>query len=129
MLLKLLISKSIFRYLLVVAGAYCVDFALYALLVYWDWSVYLANLAAFTLGTALSVVLIRQYALPKSRFELFPDIGLTILTNGATIVASMVFLWIFVGHMNMNPYMAKIIANGSTFLINYVARVLYFTAK
>lgn len=129
MFLKHLISKSIFRYLAVVAGAYCADFALYVLIVHAGWSVYLANLVGFTFGTTLSVIFIRRYALPHSRFELLPDIALTILANGTTIVASMVFLWIFVGYLNMNPYLAKVVANGSTFLINYMARVMFFTAR
>lgn len=129
MFLKKLISKSIFRYLAVVGGAYCADFALYVLIVQAGWSVYLANLIGFTFGTTLSVILIRRYALPQSRFELLPDIALTILANGTTIVASMVFLWVLVGYLNMNPYLAKVVANGSTFFLNYMVRVIFFTDR
>ena len=103
MFLKQLISESIFRYLTVVVGAYCADSVLYTLIVHTRWSVYLANSIGFTFGTTLSVILIRRYALPHSRFKLFHDIQLTILSNGTSIFASMALLWIFVGYLSINP--------------------------
>jgi putative flippase GtrA len=117
------------RYFLVVSGGFAVDFALYAALVSIGQSVYTANFAGFSLGAAFNVLLIRRFVFPSSRFNFGADLLLTLLTNGTMLGVGMGLLWVLVGGLGLNPYLAKLAANGLTFVLNYATRAIFFTVK
>lgn len=129
MLPKQSIYKAPLRYFLVVTGGFGVDFALYATLVAWGESIYLANLAGFCVGAAFNVLLIRRFVFPDSRFEFGTDLLLTILANGTMLGVGMGLLWVLVEGLAINPYLAKLFANGLTFALNYVTRATFFRVR
>lgn len=105
------------------------DFALYATMVTWGESVYLSNLVAFCVGTVINVFLIRRFVFPDSRFEFGADLLLTIVANGTMLGVGMGVLWVLVEGLSMNPYLAKLVANGLTFVLNYATRATFFRVK
>lgn len=121
--------KAPLRYFLVVTGGFGVDFSLYAMLVAWGESVYAANLAGFCVGAAFNVLLIRRFVFPDSRFKFGADLLLTILANGTMLGVGMGVLWVLVEGLAMNPYLAKLVANGLTFVLNYATRATFFSVK
>lgn len=123
------IFKAPLRYFLVVTGGFGVDFTLYATLVAWGESVYLGNLAGFCVGAAFNVLLIRRFVFPDSRFKFGTDFALTLLANGTMLAVGMGILWVLVEKSAVNPYLAKLVANGLTFILNYATRATYFTVK
>lgn len=129
MLQKQSIYKAPLRYFLVVTGGFGVDFALYATLVAWGESVYVANLAGFCVGAAFNVLLIRRFVFPDSRFKFGADLLLTILANGTMLGVGMGILWLLVDVWSVNPYLAKLVANGMTFVLNYATRATFFSVK
>lgn len=106
---------------------FLIDYAIYAALVASGVSVYLANVAAFAVGTTVNVLLIRRFVFPGARFRLGADVGLTFAANGAMLAVGTAILWVLVEALQMNPYVAKLVANGITFVLNYWTRVLYFS--
>lgn len=129
MLQKQSIYKAPLRYFLVVTGGFGVDFALYATLVAWGESIYVANLAGFCVGAAFNVLLIRRFVFPHSRFKFGADLLLTILANGTMLGVGMGILWVLVDVWSVNPYLAKLVANGMTFVLNYATRATFFSVK
>lgn len=129
MLPKLSTYKAPLRYFLVVAGGFGVDFSLYVMLVAWGESVYTANLAGFCVGATFNVLLIRRFVFPESRFKFGADLVLTILANGTMLGIGMGILWVLVAGLGMNPYLAKLVANGLTFILNYATRATLFSVK
>jgi putative flippase GtrA len=117
------------RYFLVVTGGFGVDFALYATLVAWGESVYVSNLAGFCVGAAFNVLLIRRFVFTDSRFKFRTDLSLTILANGTMLGVGMGILWVLVEGLAMNPYLAKLVANSLTFVLNYATRATFFSVK
>lgn len=105
------------------------DYSLYATMVAWGESVYVANLAGFCVGAAFNVLLIRRFVFPDSRFEFGTDLLLTILANGTMLGVGMGLLWALVEELAVNPYLAKLLVNGLTFILNYVTRSIFFTVK
>jgi putative flippase GtrA len=112
----------------VVCG-FCVDFFIYATLVGLGVSVYLANAAGFCVGTVLNVILIRAFVFPDSRFRLGTDVPLTFVANGAMFGLGMGLLWLLVELASVNPYWAKLLTNGTTFVLNYVTRTVFFRRR
>lgn len=98
-------------------------------MVAWGESVYISNFVAFCVGTALNVLLIRRFVFPDSRFEFGTDLLLTILANGTMLAIGMGLLWVLVEGLAMNPNLAKLIANGLTFALNYVTRTTFFRVR
>jgi len=92
-------------------------------------SVYLANAAGFCIGAMINVILIRTFVFTDSRFRLGLDILLTIFANGVMLGLGMVILWIQIDLLSINPYWAKLVTNGLTFVLNYVTRSIYFRKK
>jgi putative flippase GtrA len=92
-------------------------------------SVYLANTVAFCVGTALNVILIRTFVFSDSRFTLRSDVLLTMATNGAMFLLGIGMLWVSVDLLFINPYLAKLLVNGVTFVLNYVVRIVFFRKK
>lgn len=108
---------------------FCIDFLIYAILVALDMSVYAANTAGFCVGTVVNVILIRAFVFQDNRFRLGMDLSLTFLSNGAMFGIGMFLLWILVDLAAVNPYLAKLLANGMTFVLNYVTRAVFFRKK
>lgn len=123
---KLLTFNASLRYLTVATCGFCIDFIIYAVLVAFGISIYLANGAGFCVGTVVNVLLIRKFVFPDSRFKLSTDLPLTFVANGAMLGAGMGILWVLVDVLSVNPYWAKLLANGTTFILNYVTRSVLF---
>lgn len=128
-MLKQSTSKAPLRYFIVVIGGFTVDFFLYALLVSAGLSVYLANLLGFCLGAAFNVLMIRLYVFQDSRFNFVNDLLLTLLANGMMLLVGMGLLWVQIEKLAFDPYLAKLIANGLTFILNYLTRATFFRMK
>jgi putative flippase GtrA len=128
-LLKQLIFKVPVRYSLVAIVGFFIDFSIYASLVAMGSSVYLANTAGFCAGATLNVILIRTFVFPDSRFTLRSDVLLTMATNGAMFILGIGMLWVSVDLLSINPYFAKLLVNGVTFVLNYVVRIVFFRKK
>jgi len=94
-----------------------------------DVSIYLANAAGFCAGAVVNVLLIRKYVFTESRFKLSADLPLTFAVNGAMLGVGMGLLWVLVDMLTVNPYWAKLLANGTTFVLNYVTRAVFFRKK
>lgn len=119
-------GTSLLRYFSVATCGFCVDFGVYAALIYLGASVYLSNLVGFVFGAAVNVILIRAFVFPDSRFRLADDLSLTILANGAMLTVGTGILWILVELFRITPYWAKLMANGITFFLNYLTRAAFF---
>lgn len=92
-------------------------------------SIYLANAVGFCVGAVVNVLLIRKYVFPDSRFKLSADLPLTFAVNGAMLGVGMGLLWVLVDLLSVNPYGAKLLTNGTTFMLNYVTRAVFFRKK
>lgn len=114
------------RYFVVATCGFCVDFLIYATLVSLGVSVYLANAAGFCVGVVVNVILIRTFVFPNSRFRLGTDLPLTFLVNGTMLGLGMGILWLLIELASANPYWAKLLTNGTTFVLNYVTRAVFF---
>ena len=117
--LKLFNGSAPFRYFIVAVAGFAIDFAIYASIVTSGQSIYLAHVTGFIVGGAVNVVLIRRFVFRDSRFTLLNDIFLTLVANGTMLFLGLAMLWFMVDHLFINPYWAKLIANGITFLLNY----------
>jgi putative flippase GtrA len=110
----------------VVLCGYCIDFAIYAALVNFGVSVYWANAAGFCVGSVINTILIREYVFQESRFSIATDLQLSFASNALMFVLGMVMLWGLVELSGMNPYGAKILTNGATFVANFIIRAVFF---
>jgi putative flippase GtrA len=126
---KLSIFKAPLRYFVVVVCGFSVDFLIYATLVAMGVSVYWANAAGFCVGAIFNVVLIRTFVFPESKFNLGRDLLLTVAVNGAMLGLGMSLLWILIDVIHINPYWAKLLTNGVTFVLNYITRAVFFRKK
>ena len=126
MLLKPSTYRAPLRYFLAVVCGYCIDFSIYAVLVAAGVSVYWANTAGFCVGSVVNVLLIRQFVFTDSRFSLGADLPLSFASNTLMFGFGMGLLWVLVDALSTNPYGAKLLANGTTFTLNYVIRALFF---
>lgn len=129
MLLKPSTYKTPLRYFLVVVCGYCIDFAIYAALVSAGVSVYWANAAGFCVGSVVNTILIREFVFQDSRFPLTTDLQLSFTSNAVMFALGMAMLWGLVELSKMNPYGAKLVTNGTTFIANYVIRTVFFRKK
>lgn len=129
MLLKKLIYNAPVRYFAVTLCGFLIDFLVYATLVATGLSIYIANLLGFCIGATANVLLIRSFVFRESRHSLPVDIILTIMANGMVFFIGLILLWVLVEGMRLDPYITKLIANGVTFILNYVIRTYYFSRK
>jgi putative flippase GtrA len=129
LLLKPSTYKTPLRYFLVVVCGYCLDFAIYAALVSIGISVYWANVAGFCVGSVVNTILIREFVFQDSRFSLAKDLQLSFASNALMFALGMMMLWGLVELSEMNPYGAKLVTNGTTFIANYVIRAVFFRKK
>ncbi len=121
--------RSVPRYFLAAGAGFSIDFLVFAAIVANGGGIYLANLGGFCVGAAVNVLLIRRYVFPQARFNLGVDLMMTWVSNGAMLGVGMFALWVFVDWAGMSPYWAKIIANGLTFVLNFVTRIKIFGVK
>lgn len=129
LLLKPSTYKTPLRYFLAVVCGYLIDFAIYSAFVLFGVSVYWANTAGFCVGATVNVILIRQFVFPDSRFRLSTDLQLSFVSNGLMFGFGMGILWVFVELGSINPFIAKLLTNGTTFLVNYMIRSAFFRRK
>jgi putative flippase GtrA len=120
------IYRSLSRYFVVVLSGFFLDFLIYAAIVALGHSVYLANVAGFCAGTLLNVLLIRRFVFSDNRFDLSADVALTFATNGTMLLVGTGILWLLVEAAFVNVYLAKLLANAATFLLNYMTRHFVF---
>jgi putative flippase GtrA len=121
--------SALLRYFVVATCGFCADFLIFALLVTLGMSVYLANAIGFCIGAIVNLILIRKFVFPNSRFQLITDLPLTLLLNGAMLGLGMGMLWLLVELVSINPYWAKLLVNGTTFILNYLTRAVFFRKK
>ena len=129
MLLKPSTYNKPLRYFLAVVCGYCIDFAIYASLVGIGVSVYWANTAGFCVGSVVNTILIREFVFQESRFSLATDLKLSFISNALMFALGMMLLWGLVELSKMNPYGAKLLTNGTTFIVNYAVRAVFFRKK
>lgn len=89
-------------------------------------SVYWANTAGFCVGATVNVILIRQFVFPDSRFSLSADLPLSFISNALMFGFGMGVLWALIELAAINPFVAKLLANGATFFANYFIRATFF---
>lgn len=92
-------------------------------------SVYWANTVGFCIGASLNVILIRTFVFSDNRFTLKSDLLLTAVSNGSVFILGSGMLWVSVDLLSIDPYLAKLIVNGTTFTLNYVVRLVFFRKK
>lgn len=117
------------RYFIVALVGFVVDFLTYALVLRASNQLAIAHIAGFAVGGSINVLLIRALVFQDSRFPLYKDISLTLGANGLMMLLGLGFLWTLVHLMGVEPHVAKLVANGTTFSLNYVTRKLFFTAQ
>lgn len=81
------------------------------------------------MGAAFNVLMIRRYVFQDSRFNFVTDLVLTLFANGFMLLVGMGLLWVMIENLALNPYLAKLIANGLTFILNYLTRATFFRTK
>ncbi len=113
---------------MVVCG-YCIDFAIYAALVSVGVSVYWANAAGFCIGSVVNTILIREFVFQDNRFSLMADLQLSFVSNSVMFALGMTMLYGLIELGGINPYGAKLMTNGTTYVLNYVIRVIFFRKK
>jgi putative flippase GtrA len=113
----------------VVVCGYCLDFAIYAALVSIGVSVYWANATGFCVGSLVNTIMIREFVFRESRFSVATDLQLSFISNALIFLLGMGLLWVLVELSSINPYGAKLLANGITFVINYIIRAVFFRNK
>lgn len=90
---------------------------------------YSANAVGFCVGAVVNVVLIRTFVFPDSRFRLGVDVLLTTVANGAMLGVGMGILWMLMELALVGPHWAKLVANGMTFVLNYLTRAVFFRKR
>lgn len=123
---KQLITKTALLYFFAVLGGYCVDFCIYLSLIELGLSVYLSNVAGFCAGAIINVIFIRKFVFSNNRFCFWADLQFSLISNALMFAFGMVALYVLIEFYGVNPYAAKIISSGATFVANYAIRVVLF---
>jgi putative flippase GtrA len=126
---KLSTFKAPLRYFIVAAFGFCVDYSIYATFVTMSVNLYIATAAGFCVGSIVNVLFIRAYVFPDSRFKLCEDVLFTVGANGSMLALGVSVLWLLFDVLHINPYMAKLLSNGLTFVLNYSIRTIFFRKK
>ena len=90
---------------------------------------YWANTAAFFVGSAINVILIRNYVFTYSRFSFREDLPLTLIVNLVIFIFGMILLGILIDYFSTDPYISKILVSGLTITLNYLIRISFFRGK
>ena len=77
----------------------------------------------------VNTILIREFVFQESRFSLATDLKLSFISNALMFALGMMLLWGLVELSKMNPYGAKLLTNGTTFIVNYAVRAVFFRKK
>ena len=128
-LIRQLTSNIKLRYLVVVTSGFFLDYTTYVLLIQNGLSLYIANTISFSMGAIITVVLIRKFVFKINRFRLAKDIPITLFANGMIFIFGTVLLWVAVQILFVNPYAAKLISSGVTFVVNYMIRITIFGSR
>lgn len=129
LLIRRLTSNIKIRYLVVVTSGFLLDYTTYVLLIQNGLSLYVANAISFGIGATIIVVLIRKFVFKINRFRLARDIPITLASNGMIFIFGTLLLWVAVQILFVNPYAAKLISSGVTFVINYMIRITIFGSR
>jgi putative flippase GtrA len=86
---------------------------------------YFAFVASFVVGTICNVLLLRRY-FATGRHSLRKDLALSLASNGIVILLAMAVYVALMSLLGLHHLIAKIIANGISFLVNYRVRRNYF---
>ena len=121
--------SSPIKYFFAILVGYSLDFCLYVALLNYGCSVYVGNVVGFSFGLMVNILLIRIFVFRDNRFNFGLDLFFSILVNGLMFLVGTMLLWILVDKININPYWAKLEANGSTFILNYFVRSKFFRRK
>jgi len=121
--------KTPLRYFLAVVCGYCIDLAIYVGLIQFGVSVYFANAVGFCVGVVVNVLLIRKFVFLDSRFKLRTDLPLSFASYALIFILGMGILWVLVEMVKLNPYAAKLLANGITFTVNFTIRAGFFRKR
>ena len=116
-------------YSFIVFGVFVLDFSIYSVAVINGVSIYLANIIAFIIGTTINILLFRTLLRSKNRYSLSTDLGISFALYTAILGTGTLLIWLFVEIAGQNIFISKILANGITFLINYLARIAFFQEK
>ena len=126
-------KESIFRlplrYFLAVSCGFGVDFFIYSIMIWSEIPFYWANTAAFFVGSAINVILIRNYVFTYSRFSFREDLPLTLIVNLVIFIFGMILLGILIDYFSTDPYISKILVSGLTITLNYLIRISFFRGK
>lgn len=117
------------RYFAVALVGFAIDFVVYALVLNATQQLALAHVTGFVIGGSINVLLIRALVFQHSRFSLHKDIALTLSANGLMMLLGLALLWALVHLAGLEPHLAKLATNGTTFALNYVTRKLFFTGR
>ena len=124
-LLKPATFRSAGVYAAVICGGYAIDLGCYVVLVESGVHIYTAYLASFVVGATCNVILLRHY-LAAGRYSFHNDLALTLTTNGALILVAMGLYIALMKLLDVPHLAAKILANGLSFMVNYITRRRYF---
>ena len=116
-------------YSFIVFGVFLLDFSIYSLGVIIGFSIYLANIAAFIIGTTCNILLFRTLLRSKNRYSLSTDLGISFAFYAAILGTGTLLIWLLVEIAGQNIFISKIVSNGITFMINYLARIAFFQDK
>lgn len=124
--LKSLKISEFFIYSIIVIGVFFLDFTVYFALAINGFSIYFANAIAFVIGTIFNILLFRNFLGGKNRFSLSKDLFISLVFYMAILGTGTLMIWSLVEIAGQNIFVSKIIANGITFIINYLARIAFF---
>ena len=110
------------RYFWIVLTGFSVDYLAFLYLVEHSLNFYLANVCAFLIGMSANVLLIRRFLSISPRFNFCLDLLFSSLTSGTVLGLGTLLLWILIEGASIPHYLAKLVANGITFGINYLIR-------
>lgn len=119
--------KPIVRYSIVVGVVFVIDLGVFWALVKFGFSVYISNAIAFFIGTLINILLFRRVVFSQNRFSLLRDIVLSLCVYAMVFALGMGLLWVFFSVVGLGEIPAKVLANGFTFVVNYLIRALLFT--
>lgn len=123
--MKKLIFNSNIKYSLVMILGFSLDFILYSFMIHNNIPYYFSNFISYMIGSFICVVLIRLFVFTSPRFKLFVDYLFTLMSNGSVFLFGFILLGILIS-FNINAFLAKLISNLITFIVNMFIRKSFF---
>jgi putative flippase GtrA len=118
-------APLIAKYFWIVCVGYAVDLAFYVGTTEAGLHLYAAYLASFVIGTTCNVLLLRRF-FAAGRHAFGKDLALSMANNGFFILLAMGIYAALMQFLGMHHVLAKILSNGFSFAMNYLARRRYF---